>query len=184
MAKKPGRKAFKGLAPKGYRIRMMEPGEAEALLAIRHEAATRSPEPGNAAPAELSTMVDFVRFLLAHEIFVAAAKRDGQPVGYAAAQEHGNLYWLAEHRVLTPHRRRGIGSALIAAVTQRARWFDHRAVGIPATVDNCRQAALYARNGFMTVSRKRHPAILANQRLDEMLEEAGIEAQRVLIKWL
>ncbi|MEF2547049.1 GNAT family N-acetyltransferase [Aurantimonas sp. E1-2-R+4] len=184
MAKKPGRKAFKGLAPKGYRIRMMEPGEAEALLAIGHEADTRLPEPSNETPAVRSSLPDFVRFLLSHEIFVAAAKRDGSPVGYAAAQERGDLYWLADHRVLTPHRCRGIGSALIAAVTQRARWFDHRAVGIPATVDNSRQAALYERNGFMTVSRKRHPAILANQRVDEMLEEAGIDAQRVLIKWL
>ncbi|MEC5290092.1 GNAT family N-acetyltransferase [Aurantimonas sp. C2-6-R+9] len=184
MGKKPGRKAFKGLASKGYRIRMMEPGAADSLLAIRQEAATRPPEPGNEIPVEPSTLPDFVRFLLSHEIFVAVAKRNGHPVGYAAAQERGDLYWLADHRVLTPDRRRGIGGALIAAVTQRARWFDHRAVGIPATVDNCRQAALYARNGFMTVSRKRHPAILANQRVDEMLEEAGIEAQRVLIKWL
>lgn len=184
MGKKPGRKAFKGLAPKGYRIRMMEPGEAEALLAIRQEAATRSPEPSNEIPSEPSTLPDFVRFLLAHEIFVAATKRDGQPVGYAAAQERGDLYWLVEHRVLTPHRRRGIASALIAAVTQRARWFDHRAVGIPTTVDIASFGAFYARDGFMTVSRKQHPAILANQRVNDMLEEAGIDAHRALIKWL
>lgn len=184
MAKKPGRKAFKGLAPKGYRIRMMEPGEAEALLVIRHDPAARSSEPRSGAPPGRTTIADFVRFLLSHEIFVAATKRDGQPVGYAAAQERGDLYWLVEHCVLTPHRGRGIDSALIAAVTQRARWFGHRAVGIPTTVDIASFEAFYVRDGFMTVSRKQRPVILANQRMDEMVEETDIEAQRVLIKWL
>lgn len=184
MAKKPGRKAFKGLAPKGYRIRMMEPGEAEALLAIHHDAAARSPEARDGTPPELSAIADFVRFLLSHEIFVAANKRDGAPIGYAAAQECGDLYWLAQHCVLTPHRGRGIGSALISAVTQRARWFGHRAVGMPTTVDIASFEAFYARDSLMTVSRKQHPAILANQRVNDMLEEAGIDAQRVLIKRL
>ena len=47
---RPGRKAFKGMAPKGYRIRMMEPGEAHALRLIEqlpvvptHDRIPRSP---------------------------------------------------------------------------------------------------------------------------------------------
>lgn len=184
MAKKPGRKAFKGLAPKGYRIRMMEPGEADSLLAIRQEAATGPPEPSNETPAVRSSLPDFVRFLLSHEIFVAAAKRDGQPVGYAAAQERGVLYWLAAHRVLTPHRGRGIARALIAAVTQRARWFDHRAVGIPATVDNCCNAALYERDGFMTVSRKELQDRLAYRAAPGLPQSGDLDSPIVWVKWL
>lgn len=143
MGKKPGRKAFKGLAPKGYRIRMMEPGEAEALLAIRREGASE--------PAAPTCLADFVRFLLSHEIFVAVDKRDGHPVGFAAARSRGEVYWLAEHRVLTPHRACGIGRALLAAVTQRARWFALLAVGIPATIDITRNAALNESDGFVAV---------------------------------
>lgn len=176
MAKKPGRKAFKGLAPKGYRIRMMEPGEAEALLAIHREE--------EAGAAEPTSLADFVRFLLSHEIFVAIAKRGGHPVGFAAARSGGDFYWLAEHRVLATHRRQGIGRSLITAVTQRARWFDYRAVCLLKPVDIRLSNAFCECDGFMMVSRKQIVDILANQRGNGMPKEANIEARGLIIKWL
>ncbi|KKN89430.1 hypothetical protein LCGC14_0237610 [marine sediment metagenome] len=96
----------------------------------------------------------------------------------------GDLYWLAAHRVLTPHRGRGIARALIAAVTQRARWFDHRAVGIPATVDNCCNAALYERDGFMTVSRKELQDRLAYRAAPGLPQSGDLDSPIVWVKWL
>ncbi|WP_206455195.1 GNAT family N-acetyltransferase [Aurantimonas marina] len=172
MAKKPGRKAFKSLAPKGYRIRMMEPGEAEALLAIRRKARP-------AAPA----LPEFIRFLLSHEIFVLASKRDGRPVGFAAAREHGDVCLLVEHCIATPPAA-PVGEALIAAVTQRARWFGLLTVGIPATVDNPRNAASNERDGFVTVSRKELEDRLPHRKATGASEVGDLDTPMIWVKWL
>ena len=174
------------MAPKGYRIRMMEPGEAPRLLEIA--------QAGNAlliasGRAELSAAPplaphDFVRFLLAHEIFVAVEKRSGVPVGFAAAQDIGDLYWLSEMAVDPNHGRRGIGAALLHAVTERARWFFHRALGLTTYVDIAFNRPFYEHHGFMTVPRKDLHGMLEARLLEETPPCAAVEDRSVMVKWL
>lgn len=135
-----GRKPFRGMGPKGYRLRMMEPGEAEVLLSIRQA----SGEPGEPPP----DMAEFIRLILAHEVYVAVAKRSGEVAGYAAAAGAGPVYRLVEHRVAPEHRGRGVGSALLAAVTLRARWFGHRALALCGPVGRGDDASFYRHLGF------------------------------------
>lgn len=132
-----GRKAFKGMAPAGYRIRMMEPGEAARLLAI-DTAADRLLIAAGHMSGEPTALSAFVPFLLAHEVFVAEEK-GGEAVGFAAGADLADLtgdpagsgcYWLSALAVDPAHGRRGVGTALLAAVVQRAEWFFHRAVGL------------------------------------------------------
>lgn len=112
-----GRKAFKGMAPQGYRIRMMEPGEAEALQRIDAAAGRLLVEAGHIASADPVPLDRFVPFLLRHEIFVAEEKGGG-PVGFAAAADLASIagaggedgegagcYWLSELSVDPAHGR-------------------------------------------------------------------------------
>ena len=178
---RPGRKAFKGMAPKGYRIRMMEPGEAEALLALRNASA-----PAGAAPLPLH---DFVRLLVSHEIYVAADKASGEPAAFAAAREADGLYLLAGLYVVPGRRGRGLGGSLLAAVTERARWFQYRAVGVADVVDNPRVQGFYARHGFVSVAPDASAApsagLPAGAPPSGAAWDVGFAAARaVMVKWL
>ncbi|NDV86479.1 GNAT family N-acetyltransferase [Aurantimonas aggregata] len=167
-----GRKPFRGMAPKGYRLRMMEPGEAEALLAIRRASA----EP-DAQPLD---MADFIRLILTHEVYVAVAKREDRAVGYAVAGGRGPVYWLVDHRVAADHRGRGVGAALLDSVSLRARWFDHRALALPAPVGRDRIASFYRRLGFMPAS----PGDLPLRPDSGPAAEMPVMGGPVMVKWV
>lgn len=168
----PGRKPFRGMGPKGYRLRMMEPGEAEALLAIRH--ASGKPD------AQSPGMAEFIRLIIAHEVYVAVAKREDRVIGYAVAGGQGPIYWLVEHRVAPAHRGRGIGTALLDSVTLRARWFDHRALALSAPVGPDRIASFYRHRGFTPVSLAELPLRPEGSPIAETPVVGGI----VTVKWL
>lgn len=160
------------MAPKGYRLRMMEPGEAAALLAIRQAAG----EPAGTPP----DMAAFIRLILAHEVYVAVAKRDDRPVGYAVAGGEGPVYRLVEHCVAPAHRRRGVGTALLDCVAQRARWFDHRVLAIADPVGRADNASFYRHQGFAPVSR----AEPSPDGVDGVTPETGACAGAVMVKRL
>ena len=183
---KPGRKAFKGLAPKGYRIRMMEPGEARSLLAISRAGDALLIAAGRTELEAIPPVAlgDFVRFLLAHEVFVAVEKRTGEPVGFAAARDRVDLYWLSEMAVHPDHGRKGIGAALLHAVTERARWFFHRALGLTTYVDIAFNRPFYEHHGFMTVPRKDVHGMLEERLVDETPPGAAVEDRVLMVKWL
>ena len=174
------------MAPQGYRIRMMEPGEAPRLLNIARAgdallvAAGRT-KLANAQPPELH---GFVRFLVAHEIFVAVEKASGEPVGYAAARDVVELYWLSALAVDPKHGRQGIGAALLHAVTQRARWFFHRALGLTTYADIAFNRPFYEHHGFMTVPRKDLHGMLEERLSQETPPGAAVEDRTVMVKWL
>ncbi|MBO0906125.1 hypothetical protein [Jiella sonneratiae] len=152
---KAGRKAFGGIAPKGHRIRMMEPGEAEALLSLRRaghaDADARLSRPAETASPSLC---DFVEYLVTREIFVCEEKKSGAIAAYAAASALFELYLVEEIVVGPDHAGSGADAALIRAVTRRARWFHHRAVAVLAWLDSPSESAFYDENAFMKVSRK------------------------------
>lgn len=175
---------FRKMGPKGYRIRMMEPGEAPALFSILKGSSALITAAGQPPPDLVdATLDDFVRWLLQHEVFVATTKA-GEPVGFAVAGDAVDLYWLTGLHVTPDHQRRGVGSALIAAVLRRAGWFFHRAVGLSAYRDLTFHAPLFSRRGFMAVLRKDFPAILEDRFLREMPSQAKEEERIVMVKWL
>ncbi|MCE7030693.1 GNAT family N-acetyltransferase [Jiella avicenniae] len=168
-ASKAGRKAFKGFGPEGYRIRMMEPGEARRLLAIARRADATLIALGKTeiADAPKPSVGDFVRFLVDHEVFVAEKKRSGEAVGFAAAHATSELYWLSELSVEPDHGRRGIGSALVSAVLERARWFRHSGVGLTTYTDVPVGASFYRRLGFDVLPDADCPPRLLQRKLAE-----------------
>ncbi len=186
-----GRKAFKGLAPAGYRIRMMEPGEAGRLLAIDAAADRLLIEAGHIADTP-TTLAVFVPFLLMHEVFVAEEK-GGEAVGFAASADLSDLtrdpaasgcYWLSALSVDPAHGRLGLGSALLAAVVQRAEWFFHRAVGLSTARGLPFGEGFYEARRFVRVDDgDLTPAL--RQRLElEWPSGAPSGSRTVMVRWL
>jgi len=93
--------------------------------------------------------------------FVHLARAEGQIVGvaYVAAilsVEHaGPSAWLEELYVTPAWRQRGIGSALVAAVLERARAGGMVAVDLEIDAGHGRVASLYERSGFHRLERSR-----------------------------
>lgn len=125
------------LAPEGFRVRLMEPGEAEALRTIGVVSGLFDP----AVP----DLPDFVPWLLRHEVFVAETV-EGTPAGFAASRDAIDLYWLSGLAVDPAFKGRGVRKALLSAVVTRAGWFFHRAVGLAAAE---READWYRRHRFL-----------------------------------
>ncbi|WP_279482775.1 GNAT family N-acetyltransferase [Aureimonas sp. SK2] len=187
-----GRKAFKGMAPEGYRIRMMEPGEAEALRDIDAAADRLLVEAGHFPDPGLPDLGRFVAFLLAREVFVAEEK-GGAAVGFAAAADlaaltgdpaGGGCYWLSALCVDPAHGRRGLGSALLAAVVKRAEWFFHRAVGLSTARDLPFGESFYAGHRFLRVADDDlTPALLKRYEM-EWPTGASPGTRTVMVRWL
>ena len=70
--------------------------------------------------------------------------------------EHcGLVAWLEELYVAPSHRSRGVGSALLAAVLERAREAEIVAVDLEVDGAHRRAEALYRRSGFRRLNRSR-----------------------------
>ncbi len=187
-----GRKAFRGMAPGGYRIRMMEPGEAERLRAIDAAADRLLIEAGHIPDTGPAPIERFVPFLLAHEVFVAEAK-GGEAVGFAAAADLADLtkdpaasgcYWLSGLGVDPAHGRRGLGSALLASVVERAGWFFHRAVGLSTARGLPIGEAFYAQRRFVAVDEADLTPALRQRRDVEWPAGAPDGSRIVMVRWL
>ncbi len=180
------------MAPDGIHIRMMEPGEAEALRAIDGRAGRLLAEAGHLFDAEPASIPEFVAFLLRHEVFVAEEKGGG-PVGFAAAADLGSLtddpagsgcYWLSGLSVDPAHGRRGIGSALLGAVVKRAGWFFHRAVGLSTARDIPFNEGFYAARGFLRVEAADWTPPLAARFAAEVPRGVDPARRVVMVRWI
>jgi len=93
--------------------------------------------------------------------FLLLARDAGQIVGAAyvvtiQSVEHcGVVAWLEELYVTPPHRLRGIGTALVEAVVQRARGVGIAAIDLEIDSGHSRAESLYRRLGFCRLSRSR-----------------------------
>jgi GNAT superfamily N-acetyltransferase len=92
---------------------------------------------------------------------VHLARAEGRIVGVAyvatiLSVEHvGPAAWLEELYVTPAWRQRGVGSALVAAVLERARARGMMAVDLEIDADHRRAASLYERCGFHRLERSR-----------------------------
>lgn len=93
--------------------------------------------------------------------FLLTAQGNGQIVGVAyvatirSAEHCGLVAWLEELYVTPDHRCRGIGTALMTAVLERAREAGIVAVDLEIDAGHGRAAALYRRFGFRPLERSR-----------------------------
>ena len=93
--------------------------------------------------------------------FVHLARAEGRIVGvsYVAtilSVEHaGPAAWLEELYVVPVWRQRGVGSALVDAVLERARAAGMVAIDLEIDAGHSRAASLYKRSGFDRLERSR-----------------------------
>jgi GNAT superfamily N-acetyltransferase len=93
--------------------------------------------------------------------FLLLARDDGRIVGVAyvatiPSVEHcGFVAWLEELYVTPVYRSRGIGTALVEAVLERARKMDIVAIDLEIDAGHSRAESLYRRVGFRPLSRSR-----------------------------
>ena len=93
--------------------------------------------------------------------FLLLAREDSRIVGVAyvatiPSVEHcGLVAWLEELYVTPACRSRGIGTALVAAVMERARQMDIVAIDLEVDAWHSRAESLYRRLGFRPLSRSR-----------------------------
>ncbi|MFN2509605.1 MAG: GNAT family N-acetyltransferase [Chthoniobacterales bacterium] len=93
--------------------------------------------------------------------FILLARCDNKLVGIAYAASHlsaewgGIVGWLEELYILPPWRGRGLGSALLRAVVDRAQELEWRGLELEVVASHDRAVALYERHRFVPLSRTR-----------------------------
>jgi GNAT superfamily N-acetyltransferase len=93
--------------------------------------------------------------------FVLLAREKGRIVGIAyvatilSAEHCGLVAWLEELYVMPSDRSRGIGTALIAAIIERARKAGIVAIDLEIDARHSRAESLYRRLGFRPLNRSR-----------------------------
>ena len=93
--------------------------------------------------------------------FLLLARDDGRVAGVAyvatiPSVEHcGLVAWLEELYVAPAYRSRGIGTALVEAVLERARKMDIVAIDLEIDAEHSRAESLYRRLGFRPLNRSR-----------------------------
>jgi GNAT superfamily N-acetyltransferase len=91
-----------------------------------------------------------------------------QPIGIAVLSytwtvEHGgSVAWLDELFVVTEHRRRGVGRGLLQRALDAARAAGCQAVELEVDKEHARAEALYRREGFSSLPRRRWSLRLAS----------------------
>ena len=84
-----------------------------------------------------------------------------RPVGFAVASDEGPFFYLHELSVDPAHMRRGIGTALLRAVVDHARWAFHTTLALDTFRTVPFNAPFYAKRGFFEVERDAVPEPLA-----------------------
>ncbi|WP_153003802.1 GNAT family N-acetyltransferase [Aureimonas ureilytica] len=169
--------------PASHRIRGMEPGDLPAVCAI---AAT--------CGVGLGSDASFKALLPRYEVFVAALE-NGQIAGFAAAAPLSVLageadgdgsegcFWIGALAVDPAHRRHGLGTALLGAVTARANWFFCRALGL-SDAREANAIRFAERHRFLAVDPENWTPALRKQISAQCPDGASLGERRLLIRWL
>lgn len=115
---------------------------------------------------------------------VVAVDGDGHLLGFAVAGEIGGIYWLKELSVEPDVMRRGIGTALLNAIIERAGWAFHTAIGLSTFRDVPFNAPFYARRGFLAVDPDAVPEAIRRQFEREVPAGAEIGDRVLMIRKL
>lgn len=167
-------------APPEITIRWFKPDDISALHAIEQRANIVFAQHGMAHIAENAwPLAAFSDFVTQNQCFVAA-DRDDVPLGFAVCGEAEETFWLLELGVDPGHMRKGIGSLLVNAVVDRARWAFHNAVCLTTFRDLPFNAPFYEKLGFMIADpAKASPALI--ERLRRETPTGSSVTERVLM---
>src|SRR4051812_2262723 len=105
------------MGPIGYIIRAARTEDADAVLHLAERFAT------SFTISEQSFRTNFIELLSNPSTYIAVAELQGVVVGYVLGFEHltffanGPVAWVEELMVHESHRRRGVGNALMEAVS-------------------------------------------------------------------
>lgn len=80
-----------------------------------------------------------------------AADADDRPVGFLAAGDLDGVLYIHELNVAPKHQQRGLGTALLLAAIDHARFLFHPAVALTTDGHISFNAPFYARHGFVTL---------------------------------
>jgi len=152
-----------------YVVRLAGPEHVDQLPSVERAAATRF---GDSLPESVLSHVTPVGTLAAAQqagLLWVALEPVGAPVGFAVASVRGRRMHLEELDVMPAHGRRGIGSALVAAVEDHPRASGCTEITLTTFRDVPWNAPFYARLGF---------DVLPEQELDaELLRRLSYEAE-------
>lgn len=134
-------------------IRLARPSDLRHLAAIEDAGAPLFVEhfgdavvPALVSPAPSGSERDLVGTLL-------VAQRDGELVGFAHVVMYDEHAHLEQVSVLPAHGRRGVGTALVRAAMEEARWVGHDVLSLTTYRDVPWNGPFYARLGFAEVAR-------------------------------
>jgi GNAT superfamily N-acetyltransferase len=155
-------------------------GELDRLITIEQAASRLLAVHGyptlGAAPM---TQHEMARLVDGRDSFVAADEFD-QATGFAVAGDFAGIYWLNELSVDPAFARSGIGTALLEAVTDRARQAGHQVLGLSTFVDVPFNAPFYRKRGFIAVDPEALDPLIA-ERLAQEVPAGGALADRCVM---
>lgn len=146
----------------GYRIRPRRPEDDAHLVVVENRAAELFRQHGHAEIAD-SPIPDAasIRQLVGGGDAWVAIDASRAPVGFAVASPLGGFLHLKELSVDPAHGRRGIGTALVAAVKRRAGEGGFDAVSLTTFRDVPFNAPFYRRLGFAELAVADAPHVLS-----------------------
>src|SRR4051794_11847143 len=134
--------------PAGVTIRLSRAEELAALAAIADEGAPARPENAG-APIDRKGRLSPARLAAcrAEGLLWTAADGADEPIGVLAATIADDALHIVALAVARPHRRRGVGRALLEKAIGHGRWSFFPAVTVTAGVE----APFYRRFGFVAL---------------------------------
>lgn len=170
--------------PDGYQLRGFDHGDLEALWHIERRATGLLADQGypQLVLSELS-LTEFETSLTGKGVWVAAG-RGNDAIGYACAGQVDTLFWLHQMSVDPAHGNNGIGTALLAAVVDHAKWAFHNAIGLTTFKDVAFNAPFYSKAGFLRVNRDSAAAWLQQQFDDECPHGVDPSTRTIMVRKL
>jgi len=140
---------MKGLPP-GYKLIDFDASLTDALASLENRAAQRFRDHGFACLAERPMdREDWLERYWGKDIWVIAC--ESELVGFAVGTDLHELYWLREVSVDPAHGQRGIGTALVHKVIERANLSCHSAIGLSTFRKIPFNEPFYCKLGFISV---------------------------------
>ena len=168
--------------PPGVAIRLARPSDLRHLAAVEDSGVAMFVEhlgpdlaPALVAPAPSGLDRDLAPgFIL---VAVGTAAEQGEVIGFAHVTDHDGHAHLEQLSVLPEHGRRGVGSALVRAALEEARWAGYDDMSLCTYREVPWNGPFYARLGFAEVPR---PAAY-QQRLREHETALGLDDDGVRV---
>ena len=137
--------------PHGHAIRAMREADLDRLVEIDRAGTALLAEHG--FPSLVDDLIDragMERLTGGRAVWVASDAAD-RANGFAVAEDIGPCLYLHELSVDPAFGRRGLGTALLGAVVDHARWAFHTVVALETFRTVPFNAPFYAKRGFMAV---------------------------------